>query len=216
MPANKFKSLLAALLLGGLSQPSLALLSDGSDGAFNPTGATTLVADADGVFNFTQVDIPDPVLVSVLAGDWGGDVQLLASGDIRLDGYLDFGALNLHLVTPGSIRLSGGIYGSGSLYLEAGLIELTDNPNGGPDLLLENGGSLVLTADGELGTGGSVTTSLVDPGIVFELWVEDPNQGGGSAGLTFTFNPITTPLPPALFLLPGALLLVPRRRQATR
>jgi hypothetical protein len=62
--------------------------STGADGAFNPTIDTVLQLPADGIFNFTNVNIPAGVTVSFQKNDLNTPVTLLATGDVTIAGTL--------------------------------------------------------------------------------------------------------------------------------
>jgi len=61
----KPQDLIVSTVLFAASTAAAAItpLSDGSDGAFHPTGSITLDLPDDGVFNFTTIDIPTGVTV---------------------------------------------------------------------------------------------------------------------------------------------------------
>lgn len=62
--------------------------STGADGAFNPTVDTVLPLPPDGIFNFTNVNIPAGVTVTFQRNDINTPVTLLASGDAIISGTL--------------------------------------------------------------------------------------------------------------------------------
>lgn len=92
---NSTRGLLAgvcAALALGLAPSGAAAFdsgSTGSDGAFNPTVDTELTLPADGVFNFTDVDIPAGVTVTFARNTPNTPVVILASGNVTIDGTLD-------------------------------------------------------------------------------------------------------------------------------
>ena len=76
----------AAFLAAGGSAVSPDFASTGSEGAFAPTANTVL---AGGVHNFTTIDIPAGVTVTIAAGSNNGVLDLRATGDVSIDGTID-------------------------------------------------------------------------------------------------------------------------------
>ncbi len=213
------QKLKALILLFGVSlsllsvQAAASYVSDGSDGAFAPASDMTLSPDEDGIFHYSTIDILDPVLVTIDPQDWTDDIYLLATGNINLSGLLNFADTTMHLHTPGSINLSGQMYGSGTLNLHAGEVHLTDNPNGSADQHYTGGVSLIVIADGEYdpaSTSGVVITSTSFDFQIPELEFVPPDSG-----VTITFEPpnLATPLPGALWVFVPALGLLARFRK---
>ena len=60
--------------------------STGTDGVFSPTANVTLALSADGVFNFTTVNIPSGVTVTFTPNAANTPVTILASGSVTIDG----------------------------------------------------------------------------------------------------------------------------------
>lgn len=202
--------------------------SDGSDGVLAPLNSLEISPGPDGTFNFTSVDIPRDVLVSVERDSSTSDVRLLATGDITIRGALDTGVGTLHLHTPGTVSIEGKLYGD-SIHIGYGQLHLVDNPNGNPDVHRNNAGSVTINPDGPLpvepGTNigtvnavtlsGSVSTMMsiaVEPGVISLAPPSVDNfqlaQPGGS--ITLQAPQVTlianTPIPAALPLLASALL----------
>ena len=63
--------------------------STGTDGAFTPVVDTTLPLPADGVFNFTDIDIPTGVTVRFARNATNTPVTLLVSGNVNIAGTID-------------------------------------------------------------------------------------------------------------------------------
>ncbi len=202
--------------------------SDGSDGVFAPLNSLVIRPGPDGTFNFTSVDIPRDVVVSVERDSNGGEVYLLATGDISIRGALDSGIGKLHLYTPGTVSIQGKIYGE-SIHVGYGQLHLVDNPNGNPDEHRNNAGSVIITADGPLpivpGTsietvdattlsGAVLTAAIIAPDLEVLSIAPTPahnfqlSQPGAS--MTLQADDVTlvarAPVPGALPLLASALL----------
>ncbi len=62
--------------------------STGADGPFNPSANTQLQMPANGVFNFTTVNIPSGVTVTFLKNAANTPVCLLATGDVIISGII--------------------------------------------------------------------------------------------------------------------------------
>lgn len=101
---------LVSVLVLALAVPaaSAAWLSDGSDGAFNPTGSVTLDLPEDGIFNFTTINIPSNVTVKFRKNSLDTPVYLLATGAVNISGVIDISAGGVSLAdlsgTLGYIR----------------------------------------------------------------------------------------------------------------
>lgn len=83
-------------ILVALFAPAVASAFDsgstGVDGAFNPTVDTVLQLPSNGIFNFTNVNIPAGVTVSFQKNTTNTPVTLLASGDVVVEGTLHVSA----------------------------------------------------------------------------------------------------------------------------
>jgi hypothetical protein len=86
------KPIAGGLLLGlgllALGAHAFESGSTGADGAFNPTVNTVLALPPDGVFNFTDVNIPSGVTVSFQRNATNTPVVILASGNVTIAGTL--------------------------------------------------------------------------------------------------------------------------------
>lgn len=80
------------------SLPSMALAFDsgstGVDGAFTPTVNTQLQLPPDGIFNFTNVNIPSGVTVTFAKNATNTPVTILASGNVTINGTVDVSGSN--------------------------------------------------------------------------------------------------------------------------
>jgi len=104
---------------------SAAWLSDGSDGAFNPTGSMTLDLPEDGIFNYTTINIPSNVTVKFRKNSLDTPVYLLATGNVNISGVIDISAggvsladlsnPNLGYIRPATTSASGPGGGTGGL-----------------------------------------------------------------------------------------------------
>ncbi|HEC17486.1 MAG TPA: hypothetical protein ENI99_13075 [Sedimenticola sp.] len=204
--------LFACAILTTQSFAAPLMLSNGMDGAFAPDGSIRLTPDADGVFNFTTIDIPEPVLVSFDRSSWDRDIYLLATGDISILGALDTGPGQLHLYTPGTVTLGGKVYGD-TLFFRGEEFHYINNPNGRPDMHHYGGVSISIQPDGELDSSLGSVISGIDAGTLtagvevtayqFEALPLAPSihQEGFLTG----GHMLPTPLPPAIWLLLSAL-----------
>lgn len=97
---------LLAASSAGAAVPSLSdfSLSDGSDGAFHPTGNVTLDLPDDGIFNFTAIDIPNGVTVRFRRNEDNTPVFLRATGAVSVRGVIDVSA---GLVDPADLDNPG-------------------------------------------------------------------------------------------------------------
>ena len=137
--------------------------SDGSDGAFAPTADTSLTMNESGIFNFTTVDIPAGVTVTLDKNAGNTPLVILASGDVNILGTLSVdggdGAALGETPVPGDgapgIGGPGGADGG-----RGGIYRSTGNPTG---------------AEGR-GPGAG------HPGTVSSQGFECGGGGGGHAG----------------------------------
>lgn len=77
-----------------LAAPAFAFNSgsSGADGAFNPTANTELQLPPDGIFNFTDVNVPAGVTVTFKKNAANTPVYILASGNITVAGTISVSA----------------------------------------------------------------------------------------------------------------------------
>lgn len=81
---------LVAALLGAASLASaFDSGSTGADGAFNPVVSTQVPLPANGVLNYTSVNIPLGVVVTFAKNTTNTPVVILASGDVTIAGQID-------------------------------------------------------------------------------------------------------------------------------
>ena len=91
--------------------------STGVDGAFNPTTNTELQMPANGIFNFTTVNIPAGVTVTFKKNDANTPVYILATGDVTIVGSFNVDGKSGNAQYPGKGGpggFDGGFGGVGS------------------------------------------------------------------------------------------------------
>ncbi len=97
--------LVAAAMVSSTTGPAMAQTfssgSTGADGAFSPTSNTTLMLPANGVFNFTTVNIPAGVTVTFQKNASNTPVTMLATGDVIIAGTIQLNG------TPGGNGVAG-------------------------------------------------------------------------------------------------------------
>lgn len=91
--------------------PAAPILSDESDGPFNPVGVlVTVNVPADGVFNFTTINIPAGVRVKFNRHVNNTPVYFCATGDVTINGTIDVSATatNVIVTVPENPKRTGG------------------------------------------------------------------------------------------------------------
>lgn len=146
--------------------PAAATSITGTDGPLAPATDYTLPYRADGIFDFTSINIGAGITVRV--DTQMQNVTLLSQGDILIAGVIDAIGTTLVLETPGQIILTGTILAD-SVSLMADNMLLTGNLGGGDTCLRDCGplvpslGGLTLTSGTlQLRQGGDIT--LLAPG----------------------------------------------------
>lgn len=81
-------SLVCLALLPALAQ-AFDSGSSGVDGALNPTSNVTIQLPESGVLNYTNINIPAGVTVKFKRNSLNTPVQILAAGDVTIDGVID-------------------------------------------------------------------------------------------------------------------------------
>lgn len=115
------KRSLAFIFTALLLLPSLAAAaqfisgSTGADGAFSPISNTVLPVPANGVFNFTTVNIPSGVVVSFVNSSANTPVYMLATGDVTIVGTLNVAGGIGNGINPGIGGPGGFSGGSGGI-----------------------------------------------------------------------------------------------------
>ena len=157
----KFSNLLrrvgAAALSFGLATGAASAFNSGStgiDGTFSPTVDTELQLPPDGIFNFTDVNIPSGVTVTVARNAINTPVTMLASGDVTIAGTIDITggfATDAGAAGDGNLGDDGlpGIGGPGGF--DGGRGGTVDDPRGGDGLGPGGGGGGVAEGGGGAG-----------------------------------------------------------------
>lgn len=81
--------------------------STGADGAYSPTVSEPLALPPSGIFNFTSVNIPAGVTVTVVRNTTNTPIVILASGNVTIAGTLSVNGTS----APGSGAAGGGAQG---------------------------------------------------------------------------------------------------------
>jgi len=92
MNHSMYKKLLPLAVAMTMIPTMAAAFDSGSteaDGAFTPTVNTQLTLPADGIFNFTNVNIPTGVTVTFQRNATNTPVTILASGDVTINGMIN-------------------------------------------------------------------------------------------------------------------------------
>jgi hypothetical protein len=76
----------------GMAMAAYISGSTGADGAFNPTASQSIQLPPNGVFNFTDVNIPADVTITFKKNAANTPVTILASGDVTIAGAIDVSA----------------------------------------------------------------------------------------------------------------------------
>lgn len=94
---------ISIFMLGLMSLPAFAFDSGstGADGAFNPTTNTEVVLPADGIFNYTTVNIPTGVTVTFKKNAGNTPVYILATGNVTIAGSINVSGGAGNAIAPG-------------------------------------------------------------------------------------------------------------------
>lgn len=162
-----FRLVLASSVLLA-SAPAVAAYNSGSsgvDGAFNPTTSQSIQLPADGIFNYTSVNIPSGVTITYIKNAANTPVTLLVSGDVSIAGVIDVSATTSD-ITSGGIAGPGGFNG-GAAGTAGGVVANWVNGYAGPNV-----------GRAGLGPGGGAPGSVHRPSAYSGL---DAAAGGGGA-----------------------------------
>jgi len=176
---NALSRAMRALTRGGLvtlatltlatTTHAAAIVSDGSDGAFS--GGGTLQLDADGIFNFTNITIPNGATLRLTPNAANTPAVLAATGDVVIDGTIDVSAGHFSRLAYGPGGGSGGLAGHGA---EAGTMGTGPSPGAGGEF--PRG-----VNPGNAGGGGGMAT----PGLVATQYTNSaPGAGGDMIGFS--------------------------------
>lgn len=138
-----------------LTQQALAFDSGstGADGAFNPTVDSEITLPADGVFNFTELNIPPGVTVTFTPNALNTPVTILVSGDAIIDGVID---INGFSAAPSVGAGNGGVADDG-LPGRGGPGGFAGGHGGAADVSTTNAGARV--AQSGFGPGGGIAST---------------------------------------------------------
>ena len=180
------------------------IVSDGSDGEFS--GGATLQLDADGIFNFTNITIPNGATLRLTPNAANTPAVLAATGDVVIDGTIDVSAGHFSRLAYGPGGGSGGLAGHGA---EAGTTGTGPSPGAGgefpPSLNPGNagggggsgafrfadlsggvggagGGGLLITTPGTITVNGSILANGGHAGWAFANVFGYGGPGGGGSG----------------------------------
>ncbi len=93
---------LLTLLLGHVSvEAAFNSGSTGADGAFNPPANTAIQVPANGILNYTTVNIPTGVTVTFIMNTANTPVYLLATGDVTISGTISINGVSGNQIYPG-------------------------------------------------------------------------------------------------------------------
>ncbi len=164
----RYKNLVITALVLIVTQPSALLavtvVSDGSDGAFNPGASQTINLDVvapDGVFNFTTINIPAGVEITFIRNAINTPVFFGATGEVVIDGRINVSAGHFN-----------GVAGPGGG--DGGPTGLTGGSGNGPSPGL--GGSPSSGVGNSGGGGGMATEGLT----ATQFQGANPAQGGSA------------------------------------
>lgn len=166
--------------------------STGADGAFSPTTNTTLTLPANGVFNFTTINIPAGVTVTFARNAANTPVTLLATGNVTIAGTINLnGGSGGNGAVGTSSAPNGGLGGPGGFDGGDGADGITSTTGGAG---LGSGGgaggqSPHGAGGGSFGTaGGSGGSGAIAPGATYGIAALLPligGSGGGGGGAPF-------------------------------
>jgi len=158
--------------------------STGADGAFSPTADTGLAFPANGILNFTTLNIPAGVTVTVGPNPANGPAVILVQGDAVIDGVIDISGADGEGVGSAPAGFAGGLpldnvggTGQGPGGSGGGTGGIVSNASGG------NGGSY-----GSLGGTGK-DNSANNRGPAYGSNSLQPLLGGSGGGGTGIVSP---------------------------
>ena len=182
---TKLAAITRLTILAGVITTSAALAqpfdagSTGADGALNVTSNTTLNLPANGIFNFTTINVPSGFTLKFNQNALNTPVYLLATSTVAINGTIDVSG-------QGGSATAGGRGGPGGF--DGGFPGLDANtppgagygPGGG------RGGEGVFNTDSEAGGGGYATASLntvsTNKGAAYGSALLVPLAGGSGGG----------------------------------
>ena len=156
-----FPSLASTLSIAGandlLAPATLSVVAPitGVDGPLAPTTDYTLPYRADGLFDFSAIDLGTGITLRFDAQT--RNVKLLSLGNIVIAGVIDASGIDLALETPGQILVTGSI-SADTLSLSANTVSLAGSITLTPDALyLPSVGNITIRGP------GSITLTVPEP-----------------------------------------------------
>ena len=171
---------------------SFPVLSDGSDGAFNPTSSQTINLNSvapDGIFNFTTINIPTGVEIKFIRNTLNTSVFFGATGDVTINGAINVSAGNFNGIAGpgGGDGGATGLIGSSGTGPSPGMGAPSStgvgNSGGGGGMATE-GLTATQYSGGNPALGGS---AIVRPDLVSGV-SDGGGSGGGGGGTGFRFG----------------------------
>jgi len=159
--------------------------STGADGVLAPTADTTLPIPADGILNYTTVNIPTGVSVKFSRNAANTPVYILVQGDAVIDGTIDMSGVDgSSLGSPPPGAFEGGIPQASN----GGNGKGPGGSSGGTGTYGANGGSYATQGNLGRSNGGNSTLFL---GSVYGSTSLQPLLGGSGGGATRSTDTIT-------------------------
>jgi len=173
------------LLLSLLAAPAWAFNSGstGTDGAFSPTSDTTVVLPADGIINYTTLNIPNGVTVKFAPNAANTPAFILVQGDAVIDGTIDISGIDGEIF---SAPPPGGFAG--------GLPQLTVGGTGqGPGGSTGGASTTIGGNGGSYGTQGTTGTNNLTTGLglVYGSTSLLPQLGGSGGGASASSSTVS-------------------------
>jgi hypothetical protein len=139
--------------------------STGALGAFNPASNTTVVLPADGILNYTTVNIPAGVTVTFQANSANTPVTMLAQGNVTIAGTINVSGTNAAPATgSSSAQIAGSLGGPGGFAGGQGGLRGVFNRDGAAGRGPGGGGGgrwwSVTSVDGAYGAGTDFVTLI--------------------------------------------------------
>jgi hypothetical protein len=177
--------------------------STGADGAFAPTGNTTVTLPPNGILNFTTVHVPQGVTVRFSRNATNTPATLLASGNVTIEGTIDVagspggdGGQGIGVTTNGGTGGPGGLDGGAGA---TGLVSVTGGtgrgPGGGTGGTAGSSRTAAGGGGGFQGTGGNGSADPNNtPGVGGPAYGDSTllplvgGSGGGGGGSTLGYT----------------------------
>ena len=177
------------LLFAGNANATFVSGSTGAGGAFNPTANITVTVPANGIFNYTTVNIPAGVTVTFNKNDANTPVYILATGDVTIAGTIKVDGVSVTSSNPVSTSPGRGGPGAydggygGATALPGGKGLGPGGGGGGPSsTYIYGGGGGFGTAGGSYGANYGAGGSAYGNASIVPLI--GGSGGGGGAGTT--------------------------------